>query len=264
MALGNPRWRTQNLGMKTGLRVRRGGRVLALAVGGLLLLASCSDSEDGGTSPNGTPITHTVSVHGMGIVKAVPDVLDIVFAAEGNAITAKAALDQVGSASDAIVKLAKSNKVDSKDIQSSQIYLMPTYDYVDGTSKINGYTASITITVTLRETDRASALLDAAATAAGNALRLRGMTWKVDDPSKALEDARVAAMEDAKARAATLAKSGGVGLGKVLTINESSQSVTPPVWDITWSKDESATPGIAVEAGTETITVNVDVVFELD
>ncbi|CAB4694130.1 unannotated protein [freshwater metagenome] len=250
--------------METGQQVRRGGQVLALLVGGLLLLSSCSDSNDQDATSTGTQITHTVSVHGMGIVKVVPDVLDIVFAAEGNAATAKVALDQVGSASDAIVRLAKSNKVDSKDLQSSQIYLMPTYDYVDGTSKISGYTASITITVTLRDTDRASGLLDAAANAAGNALRLRGMTWKVDDPSKALEDARVAAMGDAKARATTLAKSGGIGLGKVLTINESSQSVAPPVWDNSGGKDESASPGIAVEAGTETITVNVDVVFELD
>ena len=93
--------------METGQQVRRGGQVLALLVGGLLLLSSCSDSNDQDATSTGTQITHTVSVHGMGIVKVVPDVLDIVFAAEGNAATAKVALDQVGSASDAIVRLAK-------------------------------------------------------------------------------------------------------------------------------------------------------------
>jgi hypothetical protein len=234
------------------------------AVGALLLLSACGSSDSSGSASVGGQNAHTVTVHGVGIVKAVPDVLDIVFAAEGNASTAKAALDQVGSASDAIVKLAKSNKVDKKDIQSSQIYLSPTYDYNDGTSRISGYVASVTITVTLRDPDRASGLLDAAATAAGNSLRLRGMTWSVEDPSKALDDARVAAMEDAKSRAETLTKSGGAKLGKVLTINESSQSVTPPIYDTSGGKGESASPGVAVEAGSESIMVNVDVVYEID
>ena len=97
----------------------------------------------------------------------------------------------------------------------------------------------------------------------GNALRLRGITWTVDDPSKALEDARSAAMQDAKSRAETLAKSGGVDLGKVLSIVESSQNVSPPVYE-GGSKDESAAPGISVEPGTEAIGVNVDVVYELN
>lgn len=246
-------------------RLRPYHSILAIAgVSSVLLLSGCgsksSSTVAGGTVQN----AHTVTVHGTGIVKATPDVLEIVFGAEGNATTAKAALDQVGTASDAIVKLAKSNKVDKEDIQSSQIYLSPTYDYTDGTSRITGYTASVTITVTLRDTDRASDLLDAAATAAGNALRLRGMTWSVDDPSKALEDARVAAMEDAKTRAETLAKSGGAKLGKVLTIGESSQSVSPPMYDTSGGKGESASPGVAIEAGTSAISVNVDVVYELD
>ena len=234
------------------------------AVGALLFLSACGSSGSSSATPGVVQNAHTVTVHGTGIVRAVPDVLDIVFAAEGNASTAKAALDQVGSASDAIVKLAKSNKVDKKDIQSSQIYLSPTYDYNDGTSRIVGYVASVTITVTLRDPDRAPGLLDAAATEAGNSLRLRGMTWSVDDPSKALEDARVAAMADAKARAQTLTESGGAKLGKVLSISESSQSVSPPVYDTSGGKGESASPGVAVEAGTESITVNVDVVYEID
>jgi hypothetical protein len=90
------------------------------------------------------------------------------------------------------------------------------------------------------------------------------MTWSVDDPSKALNDARIAAMDDAKARAETLAKSGGAALGKVLTISESSQSVTPPVYDTSGGKGEAASPGVAVEAGTSAISVNVDVVYEIN
>jgi hypothetical protein len=205
-----------------------------------------------------------VTVHGVGIVKVTPDVLDIVFGAEDTATSAKDALDTVGMASDAIVKLAKKSGVDKKDIQSTQINLSPNYDYSSGTSRVTGYTASVTIDVTLRSPSKAPGLLDDASAAAGDSLRLRGMNWSVDDPSKALSDARVAAMADAKDRASTLSRSAGASLGKVLSIAESSQSVAPPAWDTsTGGKESGAGSPVAIEAGTEQITVNVDVVYNL-
>lgn len=228
----------------------------------MVLLPACSDN-DSSPGPQSAANANTISVHGTGTVKVEPDVLDIVFAAEGNALTSKTAYDQMAEASGKIAKIVKDAGVDNKDIQSSQIYLSPTYDYTDGRARLTGYTASITITVRLRKPEKASGILDDAAAAAGDALRLRGMTWSVDDPSKALADARTAAMKDAQDRAETLAKAGGADLGRVITIVESGQNVTPPAFD-GGTKDEAAGPGVVIEPGTESIIVNVDVIFEID
>jgi len=241
---------------------RRSRVLLAAAAGLLVLLPACSDN-DSTSSPQSAPNANTISVHGIGTVRVEPDVLDIVFAAEGNALTAKAAYDEMAAASEQIAKVVKDAGVDKKDIQSSQIYLNPTYDYTDGRTRLTGYTASITITVRLRKPEKASDILDGAAAVTGDALRLRGMSWSVDDPSKALDEARTAAMKDAQARAETLAKAGGADLGRVITIVESSQNVSPPPFD-GGSKDEGAGPSVVIEPGTESIVVNVDVIYEID
>lgn len=241
---------------------RRSRVVLAAAAALLVILPACSDN-DSANNPQASPNANTISVHGMGTVRVEPDVLDIVFAAEGNALTAKAAYDQMAGASEQIAKVVKDAGVDKKDIQSSQIYLNPTYDYTEGRTRLTGYTASITITVRLRKTEKASDILDGAAAVTGDALRLRGMSWSVDDPSKALDEARTAAMKDAQARAETLAKAGGADLGRVITIVESSQNVSPPPFD-GGSKDEGAGPSVVIEPGTESIVVNVDVIYEID
>lgn len=229
-----------------------------------LVLPACSNTESSGNSTSQEPV-HAVTVHGVGIVEVTPDVLQLVFGAEGNASSVKDAMDIVAKASTALTDTLKSNDVDKKDIQSSQINLSPIYDYSNSTYRITGYTASINITAKLRKPDKAGDIISQATDVAGNALRLRGMSWIVDDPSKSLEQARTAAMEDAKDRAVTLTKAGDAKLGDVISINESSQSVAPPVWDgSSGDKGEAVAPAISIEAGTETITVNVDVVYALD
>jgi uncharacterized protein YggE len=60
-------------------------------------------------------------------VEVTPDVLQVVFAAEGNALTVKDAMAIVAKAGTAVTDTLKSNDVDKKDIQSSQIFLNPTY-----------------------------------------------------------------------------------------------------------------------------------------
>ena len=195
------------------------------------------------------------TLEGCGFVERLPN--------RRYALTAKAAYDEMAAASEQIAKVVKDAGVDKKDIQSSQIYLNPTYDYTDGRTRLTGYTASITITVRLRKPEKASDILDGAAAVTGDALRLRGMSWSVDDPSKALDEARTAAMKDAQARAETLAKAGGADLGRVITIVESSQNVSPPPFD-GGSKDEGAGPSVVIEPGTESIVVNVDVIYEID
>lgn len=229
-----------------------------------LSLSACGSSDTSSNNASPAPV-HAVTVHGVGIVEVTPDVLQVVFGAEGNASSAKDAMDIVAKASTALTDTLKSNDVGKKDIQSSQINLSPIYDYSNSTYRITGYTASVTITAKLRKPDKAGDILAKATDVAGNALRLRGMSWIVDDPSKALEDARVAAMTDAKSRASTLAKSGDAKLGDVISINESSQSVAPPAYDAAaGDKGEGGSPTISIEAGTETITVSVDVVYALD
>jgi hypothetical protein len=92
------------------------------------------------------------------------------------------------------------------------------------------------------------------------------MTWEIDDPSTALSTARNAAVTDAATRANELAKAAGAKLGSVVSIGESAQSVVPRPIDATTSMDKAAgsSASIAVQSGSQTVTVDVDVVYSLD
>jgi uncharacterized protein YggE len=242
----------------------RGLVVALVGIGGVAALASCSDDDNSGSSESAAP-AQVITVSGVGIVKVVPDVLDLSVGSEANAPTATAALTTAGNSANEMVKYLKSKGIDAKDIRTSQVFLSPTWDYSDGTSRITGYQATVSVEVRIRKTDTATALLDGLTGIAGNTLRLRSLAWSVDDPSKALDQAREAAMKDALNRASVLAKAGGVRTGDVLSITESSQSVLPPIYDgPSGDKGEGASPSVPFEPGTESITVNVSVIIELD
>lgn len=242
----------------------RGITVAVLGLGLVAGLASCN--EDNGSSVTQPPgPAQVVTVSGVGIVKVVPDVLDLSVGSEAFAPTATAALTNAGNSANEMVKYLKSKGIDAKDIRTSQVFLSPTWDYGNGTSRITGYQASVNVEVRIRKTETATALLDGLTGIAGNTLRLRSLAWSVDDPSKALDQAREAAMKDAINRAEVLAKAGDVRLGDVVSITESSQSVMPPVYDgSSGDKGEGATPNVPVEPGTESISVNVSVIIEID
>lgn len=242
----------------------RGITVAVLGLGLVAGLTSCNEDNGSGVAASPSP-AHVISVSGVGIVKVVPDVLDLSVGTEAFAPTATAALTNAGNSANEMVKYLKSKDVDAKDIRTSQVFLSPTWDYSDGSSRITGYQASVSVEIRIRKTDTATALLDGLTGIAGNTLRLRSLVWSVDDPSKALDQAREAAMKDAINRAEVLAKAGDVRLGDVVSITESGQSVAPPVFDVPGSdKGEGAAPNVPFEPGTESITVNVSVIIELD
>ncbi len=56
------------------------------------------------------------------------------------------------------------------------------------------------------------------------------MTFRVDDPAKAQEQARQQAMAQAKSMADTLAKSAGVSITGVASISESSAPTPYPIY----------------------------------
>lgn len=246
---------------------RRSSIALSLGALALVALTACgSKSSSSSVSPGVAPI-HAVTVHGIGQVDVTPDVLVLNMAAEATATSAGAALSKAGKASDALVKVLKSNKVKDKDIQTTQVYLTPQYDYsLNKTPTITGYQASVGITAKIHDVSAVSDILDEASTAAGDALRLNGLAWDIDDPSSALSKAREAAVKDAAARAAELAKAAGAKLGAVISINESSQSTVPRPIDATAAGDKAAgaaIESIAVQSGSQTVSVNVDVVYSL-
>src|SRR5690606_39192349 len=84
-----------------------------------------------------------------------------------------------------------------------------------------------------------------------------------DDPAAATTEARKRAVEDAVARARTLAEAAGVELGRILELSEQSFAPPPMPLGAKAYRMEAAADSVPVEAGENTYRVQVNVTFEL-
>jgi uncharacterized protein len=111
-----------------------------------------------------------------------------------------------------------------------------------------------------------SNIIDSAVQAGGDLIRINGVNFSVEEPSRYYEDARQKAMTAAKSKAEELARLAGVTLGKPTYIAENAQytptyggyanfavAVPAPARDI------SAAPPIS--AGETKITLSIQVAY---
>jgi uncharacterized protein YggE len=143
--------------------------------------------------------------------------------------------------------------------------ISPTY--TQGTPsqppQIDGYTVDDEVVAKLRQLDSAGQVIDDAAAAAGNDIRLDSIAYSLDDDSALLTAARVDAVREAGARARAMAAAAGVSVGAVQTITDLSQPGVEPVPTDVQASAAGATALPPLQAGTEQVTVDVSVVFAI-
>jgi uncharacterized protein YggE len=231
----------------------------------LIALAGCSSSPArsapaaAGTSGSTNAETPFVSTRGLGTVTGTPDTLDLVLGVEVSAPTATAALAADNAKAAGLIASLTKGGVAKKDIQTADLSINPTY--APNSQQITGYQVSNTVRATFHNLATAGAVIDAAAAAAGNAIRVQQVSFSIDDDTALLAKARVSAVQQAKAQAAAMAQAAGVALGAVQSIAEVTTGYTP----VTYKATAGAAPSAAVplEAGSQQLSVSVDVSYAL-
>ncbi|SJM91476.1 26 kDa periplasmic immunogenic protein [Crenothrix polyspora] len=206
---------------------------------------------------------NSIHVSGLGRVSVRPDKADLNLAVEVHTKTAKAAREQAAKAMSVVIDAVKGLGVAEKDIQTSYVSLSP--EYAEG-NKIVGYQLSNQLMVCVRDVDKAGTVIDAAVQAGGNATRVQGMSFAVDNSTEALIQARAKAYQDAHSKAEQYAKLAGVTLGRAMHINEGS-GVSPapvPYADGAFMMMKSSAPSTPVQVGEQEVSVNVDIVFGVE
>jgi uncharacterized protein len=146
--------------------------------------------------------------------------------------------------------------VAAADLQTSGLSISPTFDDAGG---ITGYEVDNEVTATLRDIAGAGDLLDASAKAAGDAARIRRISFAIDDDAEPRARARADAVEQARAQARQLADAAQVPLGPILSITEEPAGQPPvPV-----PADARATASVPLEPGSQEVSVVVEVVHRL-
>jgi uncharacterized protein YggE len=251
------------------LRARRSLTVAAVAAVGVFLLAGCGSGGEraagaapaaGVSTDNGRP---SIAARGVGMVKGTPDTLRVVLGVETRSASAKDALAANNDKANALVDTLKSKGVEAKDLQTSQLSINPTYD--DKGQRITGYQVNNTVTATLHDIAGAGALIDAAAGAVGDAVRVQSIGFSIDDDSALKAEARTQAVHLAQLQAEQMAKAAGVKLGAIRYISEVPANSPMPYYDQA-SLGRTAAPGAApapILPGQQELSLTVDVVWDI-
>lgn len=205
-----------------------------------------------------TPPLHTITVSANGSVTLVPDVARVGVGVTVTKPTVKAAREAAGTAMNAMIAAIKALGIDEKDIRTTSIDLSPQYND-SSTPKIVGYRMSEQLQITVRDLDKAGDVVDTAT--ANGATDVNGLWFEVSDPAKAMDEARAAAITQARTSAQAMAAAAGVALGAVVSISESSVAIPGPYY---YGDALRTGADTKVQPGTQDVQASVTVVFEID
>jgi uncharacterized protein YggE len=211
-------------------------------------------------------------VTGQGSISLEPDLALLNIGVETEAKSVVDARDQAARAMDAVVVAVKAHGLTDRDIQTRSFSISPVYEFqdvtVDGrrTSRrvLVGYRVSNTASIKIRDLDSVGVVIDDVATAGGDATRINGISFTIDDPKPFMVQLREAAVEDALAKAQHLAGLTGVSLGRLVFISETGRST--PVQrnfgaEARFSIAAAPAPQTSVSGGELELSMSVQAVF---
>lgn len=204
----------------------------------------------------------TITLNGHGSVDREPDMASANVGVNVEAETAADAMSEQAEKMNAVFAAVKAAGIADRDMQTSNLSLNPVYDYNrndGGPPQLRGYNASNQITINVRDLDELGETLDAIVKAGSN--QINSIQFGVDDPSDALDEARVAAIGDARRKADLYAQAAGYRVARIVTIAEAGSYSPPmPMANRMVMAEAASTP---IARGEVSLTADVSVTFEL-
>ena len=244
-------WKLATVAVEFSRSILSGAGLLAAAA---ILAALPSQAQQ----PSSTPEAHVIVV-GEGSVSAPPDYAQISGGVVTTAKTVKDASDANAKLMSAVTAALLDAGVAQKDIQTSRFSIQPVHASQEprGEPKLIGFSVSNQVTVAIRQIaavgDIIGRMVAAGATDVGN------VAFLIADPSKALDQAREAAVADARRKAEIYARASGVKLGGVAWITE-EPGYMPAV---PMRAAAMAAAAVPISSGENTLHVRIVVGFDI-
>lgn len=241
------------------------GLVAALAVTlGFAARPLFGSEQPGGVVAAATPTTgagmnsRSITVVGTGDVKIKPDLAYVTFGVETTNADLAVAQSENATKMTAVLDRLKSLGIAEKDLQTVGYNVYPRYDKEQGAP--TGYSVQNGVRAAVRDITKVGSTIDAAVAAGAN--QVMGISFDLADKNAAMQQAREAAVNDARVKAEQYAKLINGTLGVVLTVSE---SVAMPVYD---TATRAAAPMAAgadtpIQVGEGSITLTVQISYEV-
>jgi uncharacterized protein YggE len=211
----------------------------------------------------GQSASRMLTVTGDGRVSAQPDMAMVSLGVQSVGETADGALRDNSAVMQRIFGTLSEAGIAARDIQTGGLSLYPQFASYDRTSEgeaptIIGYVASNSVNIRVTALDGLGAVLDSLGAAGVN--QINGITFGLQNPEPVLDEARKAAVADARRKADLFATAAGVALGNVVTITEFGTGAPGPM---PMARAEMAMD-VPVAQGELDISAQVQVVYGLE
>ena len=212
--------------------------------------------------PLGFAHAGTISVSGEGAASAEPDMATISMGVSQQSKTAQEAMDAVARDINSVLASLKDSGVEERDVQTSQISLYPVWGNADrnGNSKVTGFSASVTLSVLLRDLEKMGAVIAEVVEVGGN--RFHGVSLGFQDTSELEAAARADAVRDAVEKAEQLAAAAGVKIVGITSISEGGGGMAVPLMQR--SEMAMVADTMEIATGESSVSSYVSIVFEIE
>jgi len=228
--------------------------IAAVAAALAVTAAFAGIARPGAAHGSATASGRTITVSGNGSASGAPDSAVFSFGVESDGPTASAATAANAARMSKVVEALVAAGVAHADIQTQDVSVYPRRS---DSGSVEGFTASNSVSATVRKLDRAGAAIDGAVAAGAN--ETSGPQFDQSGRGGLYQQALRDAFADARAKAETLAEEAGASLGEVRRIDESGQAPMPVEFRAAMAK----VPSTPVEPGTQQVQASVTVTFVL-
>jgi hypothetical protein len=215
-------------------------------------------------------------VTGEAVINAAPDLAVLNVGVETTAATVAEANGKAAEAMDSIIAALKARGLDDSDIKTTSFNIWPQYEYREvlengrsvGKQELVGFRVSNSASINVRDLDAIGEIIDEVAVAGGDATRVNGINFTVEDPKPFMNGLREAAVKDALAKAQQFAELTNVSVGRLVFISETGGSAPVVYQNFDMARGavaESAfaAPSTPVSSGELQFRLGVQAVFDI-
>ncbi len=226
--------------------------LLALSIGFTAPAHSAVVADAGGQEAS------LMNINGTATITTTPDQASVSLGIKNIANDAAEAMRQNSRQMTQVYDVLSKAGIGQKDIVTSSLSLQPQYSNEEGRSRrIDGYQASNTLKVTIRDLESTGTVLDAIVSVGVNTIG--SIRFEKADTTQIEAEARDAAARDARKKAEAYAKAIGTKVTGIRMISESGMHMPQPIYE-SMAMRSSAIP---ISQDDVSVSANVSVVFEI-
>jgi len=207
-----------------------------------------------------------VSVSGTATRDVTPDMATIVIGVTTRAPKAAEALNGNSQAAAKVIAAVRQAGVESRDVQTNTVSISQNFrnrrDASGYTQEPDGFTATNSVSVRVRDLDKLGPLLTAAAGEGAN--NINSLTFDYSGRKKVADELQAEAVRNARATAQRLVEAAGNKLGQLQMISAGQIPMPRPYGAMKMMRAEAAPAAAPVEAGEMTITSSVQATWTIE